>query len=1265
MQNRNTINLCWEKEFTPLEWKVDMAEVALRTYVDEIDSQIDNGQIDEAIAHTRHILQKYPKYVDAYRLLGKALIEKSRHQDAADIFQRVLSVEPDDFVSHVGMSIVREDDGSLGASIWHMERAYEVQPANNAIQGELKRLYGKRDGLEPPRIRLTRGALARMYMKGQLHPQSVAELRAALSSDADRQDLKALLAEALWQDQQRVEAAEVSNDILEDLPYCRSANRILSAAWSEGGRDGEAKIYRERLQALDPYEAVRQNGDGVNNGQNIPVDAVSLRRLEYRPGIDEFADDERPDWMQALGAEFEDPSESDGEETPDWLRESAEVEVAGTGIADAASQSTPTDDVPDWLAEVGMEEDEISGAAAETESTLGAETTDNLHEAAEPGETLDWLAETIEAPGDESSDDLPGWLAEAGAENIEPESETAEDIPDWLVGSPSDSESTEDHPTEEGETITAEDIPDFMRDAGWSERDPNIELDDLPPIPDDMPITPPPAGESPDWLRTAMDTGESEIDDDDAIEPGDMPSWLATQRPPEMEAVVESGSSIAEEEVEVEPPEWLRNSLGEEEPEPDEEDTPVAATVPDWLKESDGSPDDTVVGWLKDTQPSEVVDQPEWLRSPAVLAAETQPGELTEEEVPDWLQGTVTPAEREDDDKDIDWLTKVEEETGNQPAVHFGPSDADPFADMQAAAPGLPDTDKLGETFGDGEDEEIWVAPDAPADEEGPTPESSWLSEAASDEPDASEPESDEAEQDAAHEWLESLAAKQGAPEEELITSSEERVEEVPEWISGYEEETSTAELTKEILDWSLDAELKVEEPESIAPDTSIDDPLDEVQVDIVEEASPELEAQPDLTGEFGEEGDDTSAATPDLADEDAALAWLEGLAAKQGASEEELISEPDTRTDELPSWVSDMSETAVDEEQEPSVESDSADSELLSTDELDELDEQQAEDWIAKLPQAHSEGGVEIDPEMAMDVPETTATEEARIVTTDLPEWLREPVDEMDSTTEASTLPAWLAENDEETSTGELSAEGEMPESSVTEDEAELQEDILAATIANESIAATVEDAVTIEAFPSAEGLDIGEEAEAIQQPEAAPEVEPMAELEAMTDGAPEAPASEEYEDLSEIAVEPEIVVDSTPEPATSIIPAKVEPEAAIEPEIVRESVPQPVSPVMAVNAEADLEPTEQLEDKWGMEALANARDYLSEDDWPRAMKQYGRLVKSDSMLATVITDLEQASRESIDVPAELLKTLGDAYVKDDNLRLALESYQKALKNI
>ncbi|MDH3944485.1 MAG: tetratricopeptide repeat protein, partial [Anaerolineae bacterium] len=100
-----------------------MAKMALRVYTREVEELIEHGQIKEGIAHARHILSSYPKYVDAYRLLGKAYLEEQLYGDAGDIFQRVLSAKPDDFISNVGMSIIREDEGNLDASIWHMERA--------------------------------------------------------------------------------------------------------------------------------------------------------------------------------------------------------------------------------------------------------------------------------------------------------------------------------------------------------------------------------------------------------------------------------------------------------------------------------------------------------------------------------------------------------------------------------------------------------------------------------------------------------------------------------------------------------------------------------------------------------------------------------------------------------------------------------------------------------------------------------------------------------------------------------------------------------------------------------------------------------------------------------------------------------------------------------------------------------------------------------------------------------------------------------------
>jgi predicted Zn-dependent protease len=129
-----------------------MTKVPLRAYNREIEGMIEASQLDEATAHCQQILKTFPMCVETYRLLGKTFLEARKYGDAADIFQRALMAVPDDFVSHVGMSIIRDDEGKLDEAIWHMERAFEIQPSNSAIQGELRRLYGRRGGAaqDPP-----------------------------------------------------------------------------------------------------------------------------------------------------------------------------------------------------------------------------------------------------------------------------------------------------------------------------------------------------------------------------------------------------------------------------------------------------------------------------------------------------------------------------------------------------------------------------------------------------------------------------------------------------------------------------------------------------------------------------------------------------------------------------------------------------------------------------------------------------------------------------------------------------------------------------------------------------------------------------------------------------------------------------------------------------------------------------------------------------------------------------------------------------------
>jgi tetratricopeptide (TPR) repeat protein len=97
---------------------------------------------------------------------------------------------------------------------------------------------------------LPEGALARLYMRGELYDLAVAQLRAALAADEDRIDLRVLLVEALWREGRRMESVNVCMQVLEQLPNCIAANAILAEIWLRTGRTEEAQSYLHRVQSL-------------------------------------------------------------------------------------------------------------------------------------------------------------------------------------------------------------------------------------------------------------------------------------------------------------------------------------------------------------------------------------------------------------------------------------------------------------------------------------------------------------------------------------------------------------------------------------------------------------------------------------------------------------------------------------------------------------------------------------------------------------------------------------------------------------------------------------------------------------------------------------------------------------------------------------------------------------------------------------------------------------------------------------------------------
>jgi tetratricopeptide (TPR) repeat protein len=885
-----------------------MAEISLRAYVKELDDLIEHEQLDEAIAHCRHILQTYPKHLDVYRLLGKSYLEAKRYGDAADIFQRVLSAMPDDFVAHIGMAIVREDEGNLDAAIWHMERAFETNPSNQAIQQELRRLIGRRDGLEPHKVRLTRGALARMYAHGELYPQAIAELRSALQEDPDRPDLQVLLAEMYWRTNQRTEAAEVGQRILESLPFCREANRIMAAALQSGGQAEEAVTYHRRLASLDPYSALVESA--MDDASRVEANAVRIDKLAWVPGQPvPGGDGGQPDWAASLGVDVRAVSPRPAAaKRPSWLESLESETAAARKIESAPPQAPSAEPLPPAYQPPTPDAPALPGEAAEA-----------VREIPDWMRSAGWSegkGQAVEAPVSFSDSELAS--LEAGTLPPEEGELAPADIPDWLK----DIAPAEGLPVPEP---SAEATPP-AEEAGWLGAGASVSSDEeAPRLPPGW-ATPAPA--------PAARAQESEIPAEErGAPPSSVPTWMEEESPGATSTIVTWLGDRSKEALgrgrraDTPAPEQAPEAGPEAEPDFFKESLPEG--VPDWLTEEVAweSPSAPEPAESKETDPG----RPAWLTGVAAAAAEGESLRPEELSWPAAEPGLLSPAGMYADDA----------AEPSQPAAEI-PDWIKAIADSDFAAEAPASTEAETSTASDTPESPDWLRQGQELPASGQVPD--WGSDSGEEETDSSEARlrrasvDDESTADAPKEslaWLRELAESEPASPAASGEGSEERTSpswlrgtnedrplrdalgrsSAPEWLRGIAEpepEPSRQLSDEGTLDWMRGiAEGDAEEPSPpIAP--AAPSPTEPARSAIEPESNLEwvstggVEGSPaaTTTGEWlrrlKEEGTDaeivplppTQQAAPavpaaeDALDDEQVFQWLEGLAARQGADQ-------------------------------------------------------------------------------------------------------------------------------------------------------------------------------------------------------------------------------------------------------------------------------------------------------------------------------------------------------------------------------------------
>ena len=1186
-----------------------MSRVALRVLIRNIDDLIAQESYQKAFLQARHVLYHFPKYLEAYRVMGKAFLEARQYSNALDIFLRLLSAVPDDFLAHVALSIIREEEGDLEAALWHMERAFEVQPSNLLVQEELQRLYREREGVAPPRIHPTRATLARIYVRAGLYPQAIVELEALLKEHPKRYDLMGLLSEVYERMGQDQKAMEMAARLLRVLPYHWTANWVMARLLRRQGKEEEAQRYWDRIIEMDPYAA--HISDEWPTPDQVPDDLVTLPEPEE---MEEWEEE-----LPVLGEGLEDLFVLEAESS---LLSALPGEAPTTQAPEEAETPQEAPSLPDWFLQAETEPKAQEEAAAP--STEEEEAVPDL----EPGEIPEWLKAIAQEASEETSaeQEAPAWLdeilgsREEAPEPFLPEAEAA------LAG------------TEEASSEASEEA---------------LETFPMPPVeeahgePEELP-----------WLQEAAETPPAPMPDVSQAPEPSMEDVFASS--PETPEPAEEVPAPPEAGPEPEAPAGMP-------PEALEDERAVLAWL-EALASKQGVPEEELITEPEERPPVEEgpTMEPEAARpeeAPAeVLAFEDR--EPSETEVPEAPPGPRTgPLTQEALEERLGALAYDEsaasDEAGEAP---FAPVEQEGWPEFEEPTaipepePPAPFLEEEAEAF-----EPVPETPESPPADAVP---------AETQTPEIGFPLLED--ERAALAWLEALASKQGVPEEELITRPEERppvegdepqvpeaevLEEVPRETPAAEDPVSsgaegpgpsTISLAQEILEERLNtfafeegqAALKEETPFGSVeregwPEFEEPTSIPEPEPLEAETALPQVETEPTFASPESPSPEATPGATtqeerfPPLEDEDSTLAWLEALAAKHGVPEEELITRPEERP-EVPETPS-PTQTVV---EVPSQE---------STQEKPEVLEEMPPEVLSGEPET---GSLPSEPSVTAAEGGGEAPAEAIPMGAEAPTQTEGPED-TPSAEEEEEIPAWLRLIEEEEE-GEVVTEAEIPEWEYVED--------LDMSAAEEPGPAAETPTGAPVTPPAAQVVEVPKE------PEEAPEA-PVAE-EAVQEEAPpqEEPVQETPSAVEETAPLDPQLLEAWLRQLEQERAEREEEEALLVTEAGFAETPAPVSegPSEPVSLPSPTIEQRTLPDTPEARMIQEAREALRKNDLERALSLYRKVMRKKRYLDVVIEDLYQAQYEH-PMSVELLILLGDACARAGRLQEAMDTYWKA----
>ncbi len=610
-------------------------QVRLSAYTETVRNLIHSNRYDEAIAVCQHILSCYPKNIVTYRQMAEAYLEKGNLQDAAELFRRVLSADPEDDIAYIGLAAIFEQQALIDEAVWHLERAFELKPGSLEIRNELLRLYGERDGRPPDRLRLTPGALGRLYVREGLFNHAIQEFRSVLAESPRRLDARLALAESLWRAGQVREASEISQELVQTLPYCLKANLILGII-SQESEGNESETYWLTAQDLDPTNRVAQELLGEQLPfptaealvpQFVPGAALTPQPLEQaataaeveatetRQGFEEwFGEGSLDAEFSSASAPVESPYEGEAAAEPDasFDERTAQVEASPQPVV----QEEPV--TPEWVTEVGVPSDRAKMPAAEQPLLAETEIEQPAPQPeAEPELPAELLDDSERAP--EAEPLLPpgpyGEIESAPEDTLSSDSS----LPSWLAGFRETPQAGI-----AGEPAIQAPAPEISLEPGPESSAEPVDLEEMPPSAPVAEEEATPAETLPSWINVPPFVAEE----------SDLTQAPTGQMPPE-EAAAEPEASAPL------PP--AAPSASEAQARPTETEEQTLEQFEEWFEETKAHVAAEAAATPTTTEKRPTEETPDWLKGLELQAAPETPSAVEDTQVPETASQPALP----------------------------------------------------------------------------------------------------------------------------------------------------------------------------------------------------------------------------------------------------------------------------------------------------------------------------------------------------------------------------------------------------------------------------------------------------------------------------------------------------------------------------------------------------------------------------------------------------------------------------------------------